>query len=117
MNQGKKYRLFNPPSGSPRELDIDGKPILWGMLGPLPDNVINYIIKNSKPVVNYKTGKVALHPTTKKPYIKPIIGKNKNEWYFFDETNRNWWTTHERFEGKAVILTPNEWNNIFNTEV
>jgi hypothetical protein len=113
LNEPKKYRIFNAPQGTPRETEINGIPSLWGMLGPLPDNVINYINKNSKPVVDYRTGKLALHPINKKPYIKPIFGKNKGDYYFFDETTGNWWTAHERFQGKAIIFTPDEWNSIF----
>jgi hypothetical protein len=107
----KKYRLYNPPAGTP-EIELNGKPTLWGMLGPLPDNVIEYIRKNQKQVVNFNTGELALHQTNKEPFIKPIVGKNK-DWYFFDELNKNWWSAHIRFEGKAVVLTPREWNEIF----
>ncbi len=109
----KRYRIFNAPVGTPTEIEIKGKPMLWAMLGPLPDNVIDYINKNLKPVIDYRNGEIALHPTKKIPYIKPIIGKNKNEYYFFDETTGNWWVAHERFQGKSVILSPNEWNSIF----
>lgn len=41
LDSPKKYRLFNPPIGTPREIEINGKPLLWGMIGPLPDNVID----------------------------------------------------------------------------
>lgn len=113
LKESKKYRVYNAPIGTPTEVEINGKPLLWAMLGPLPDNVIDYINKNSKPVIDYRNGEIALHPTTKEPYIRPIVGKNKNDWYFFDETTGNWNTAHERFQGKAVILTPAEWNSIF----
>jgi hypothetical protein len=113
MNESKKYRVYNAPVGTPTEIEIEGKPQLWAMLGPLPDNVIDYINQNAKPVVDYRNGEIALHPTTKKPYIKPIVGKNKNDYYFFDENTKNWWTAHERFQGKAVILSPDEWNSVF----
>lgn len=113
LNETKKYRVYNAPIGTPSEVEINGKPLLWGMLGPLPDNVIDYIRENLKPVVDYRNGETALHPTTKEPYIKPIVGKNKHDWYFFDEVTGNWWTAHERFQGKSVILTPDEWNSIF----
>jgi hypothetical protein len=113
MNESKKYKVFNAPVGTSTEIEIEGKPKLWAMLGPLPDNVIDYIVKNSKPVLDYRNGELAIHPTTKEPYIKPISGKNKNSWYFFDETTGNWWTAHERFQGKAVILSPEEWNSLF----
>lgn len=113
LNESKKYRVYNAPVGTPTEVEINGKPLLWAMIGPLPDNVIEYINNNLKPVVDYRNGETALHPITKEPYIKPIVGKNKNDWYFFDETTGNWWTSHERFQGKAIILSPNEWNFIF----
>ena len=113
INESNTYRIFGYKSNEPRTVVIEGKPKLWCMLGPLPDNVIDYIIKNSRPVVDYRNGELAIHPMTKEPYIKPISGKNKNSWYFFDETTGNWWTAHERFQGKAVILSPDEWNKIF----
>jgi len=111
--ENKKYTLFNAPIGSPTKIEIEGKPKLWGMLGPLPDNVIDYIKNNSKHVIDYRNGEVALHPTTKEPYIMPIVGKNIGDYYFFDESTGNWWTAHERFQGKAILLTPDEWNSIF----
>lgn len=113
LNESKQYRVFNAPVGTPSKVEIDGKPELWCMLGPLPDNVIEYINKNSKPVVHPTTGEVVLHTKTKEPWIKEIGGKNKGDYYFFDETTGNWWMAHERFQGKAIILSPDEWNEIF----
>lgn len=112
INESKNYRVYNPPVGTPSEIKISGKPLLWGMFGPLPDNVIKYINKNLKPVIDYRNGQIALHPTTKQSYVKPIVGKNK-DFYFFDETTGNWWTAHNRFQGKAIILSQDEWNSIF----
>jgi hypothetical protein len=113
LNESKTFKLYNPRAGSPSEIEIQGKPLLWGMRGPLPDNVIQYIRKNLKPVVDWRDGKVALHPTTKEPYVRPLKGKNSGDLYFFDESTGNWWNAHERFQGKAVFLSPDEWDEVF----
>jgi uncharacterized coiled-coil DUF342 family protein len=114
-NTPKTYKLFSPPKGSPSTVEIIGKPTLWGMFGPLPDHVIEYIRKNSREVVDYRCEKVAIHADTGNPYVKPIIGKSK-DYYFFDEITGNWSCPHTSFQGKAVMLSRDEWDELFMDE-
>jgi len=96
----KNYKLFF----SSEKITLNDKPKLWGMMGPLPDEVIEYIRKHEKESKK-SSGEI---------YIKSIKGKNNGDYYFFDEVESHWWAAHERFIGKAVILNNSEWNEIFN---